>query len=628
MRLINVKAFLTREQLIRGKEQVEQVDRRAKVLEFRDDEATNYAILSHRWFDQEVNYEEMIELAKMEREEREEIRQRNGYRKILDSCEQARRDGYEWLWVDTCCIDKRSSAELSEAINSMFRWYENSRVCYAYLHDVPGLSIHAKRDKRMYPTSNGWPEWFSRGWTLQEMIAPSNVQFFNQDWRCIGDKKTLAHILTDITRVPKHILTDGLSSNRPCVAQIISWAADRMTTRAEDKAYCLLGLLDVNMPMLYGEGGKAFHRLQMEIIRTSNDQSIFAWDPLSVIRRSGSILADDPIFFRDCSEMELMDPDEFIQSFKDDISREELHLIEEDRFGVFPITNRGIQIWLPRRRYVGSQSVFVAWLPCRYRASGSPVAVSLALWRSNYHRYFMPQFLGFPTEEALQFRQVYLTFQVGPHPDATFEVDDSAITEKHLTYCGAYPSELTGNTLTLTSTDFLCIKVYLDGRANCHFAVGFGQCFGQDWMHFVCEAPASGYSWKGYAKEEYRKMLVRGPEHARSMAEARSRGKDSGRVWVKHTSLLGSARIVRTSCVVWEGSGNSGVKIEVFRRGGLRSGPHEWTCFDIEVGGLVAVHFALICLLNTIHREPVAPTVTCELSCYAIVRWVVGMDYL
>ena len=149
MRLINVKAFLTREQLIRGKEQVEQVDRRAKVLEFRDDEATNYAILSHRWFDQEVNYEEMIELAKMEREEREEIRQRNGYRKILDSCEQARRDGYEWLWVDTCCIDKRSSAELSEAINSMFRWYENSRVCYAYLHDVPGLSIHAKRDKRM-----------------------------------------------------------------------------------------------------------------------------------------------------------------------------------------------------------------------------------------------------------------------------------------------------------------------------------------------------------------------------------------------------------------------------------------------------------------------------------------------
>ena len=441
----------------------------------------------------------------------------------------------------------------------------------------------------MYPNSNGWPEWFSRGWTLQEMIAPRNVRFFNKHWQCIGDKNTLAHILADITRVPKLILTDGPTSNRPCVAQIMSWAADRITTRVEDKAYCLLGLLDVKMPMLYGEGKMAFHRLQLEIIRTSNDQSIFAWDPLSTIQRSGSILADDPSFFRDCSEMELIDPDEFIRFFEDDISREELRSIEEDRFGVFPITNRGIQIWLPCRRYIGSQSVFIAWLPCRYRPSGSPVTVSLALWRSNYYRYFMPQFLGFPTEETLRFQQVYLRYQDTPHRDATFEIDDSAITEQRLTYCGAYPSELTGNTLTLTDTDFLRVKVYLDGRNNCRFAVGFGQCFGQDWIHFVCQAPASGCSWKDYAKEEYRKMVVRGPEYARSMAEARSRGKDYGRVWVKHTSLLESCWSVRTSCVVWASSGASGVKIEVFRHRGLRSAPQEWTSFDVEVGGLFVV---------------------------------------
>ena len=118
MRLINVGAFLEREQLIRREK---QVDRRTKVLEFGDDEITEYAILSHRWIEQEVDYNEVVELAKMGEEERSEIRQRDGYRKILQGCKQAKKDGYMWLWVDTCCIDKRSSAELSEVINSMYR---------------------------------------------------------------------------------------------------------------------------------------------------------------------------------------------------------------------------------------------------------------------------------------------------------------------------------------------------------------------------------------------------------------------------------------------------------------------------------------------------------------------------
>ena len=218
MRLINVKAFLQRESLIKERK---RVDRRAKVLDFSDDEATEYAILSHRWVGQEVDYDEIVELAKMAVEERDEIRQRDGYQKIIQSCEQAQKDGYEQLWVDTCCIDKRSSAELSEAINSMYRWYENAQVCYAYLHDVPGSSFPTASDNERYPDFSGWPEWFSRGWTLQELIAPNDVQFLNKNWQSIGDKRTLAPTLAAITGVSEHILIHGLGGNRPCVAQVM-----------------------------------------------------------------------------------------------------------------------------------------------------------------------------------------------------------------------------------------------------------------------------------------------------------------------------------------------------------------------------------------------------------------------
>jgi len=313
MRLIKVEAFLEREYLIKeGK----SVDRRKNVLEFGDDEVKEYVILSHRWVEQEVDYREMVKLVKMAVEERDEIRHRDGYQKILQSCEQAQKDGYKWLWVDTCCINKGSSAELSEAINSMYRWYENAQVCYAYLHDVPDPQFPTANDKERYPDFRGWPEWFSRGWTLQELIAPCNVQFFNKDWQSIGDKRTLAPSLRKITGIPQHILTDGLRGDRPCVAQIMSWAAHRKTTRVEDRAYSLMGLLDVNMPMLYGEGKKAFHRLQLEIIRASNDQSIFAW---GCNKRTGSVLADDPSDFWNCGEMELMGHNEFIEFLKDDI---------------------------------------------------------------------------------------------------------------------------------------------------------------------------------------------------------------------------------------------------------------------------------------------------------------------
>ena len=277
MTVINVDDFIEREDTMK-KEQGKMV-RRTKVLEYCADERnTKYAILSHWWQEgKEVGYEEMVGLAEMDQMKREEIHELTGYQKILQSCKQAKKDGYKWLWVDTCCIDKRSSAELSEAINSMYRWYENSMVCYVYLHDVNGSSFPTEPDTTRYPTSDGWLEWFSRGWTLQEMIAPSNVWFFNKDWKPIDNKKVLEHTLACITQVPECILTDGLSSNCPCVAQIISWATDRTTSRDEDRAYSLLGLLNMNMPMLYGEGKKVFCHLQEEIMHTSNDKSIFVW---------------------------------------------------------------------------------------------------------------------------------------------------------------------------------------------------------------------------------------------------------------------------------------------------------------------------------------------------------------
>ena len=394
--------------------------------------------------------EEIDNLAKMNVEERDEIRQRQGYKKILNTCEEAQRDRYEWVWVDTCCIDKRSSAELSEAINSMYRWYENSRVCYAYrLHDVQGRFILTKNDDA-YPKSNGWPEWFSRGWTLQEMIAPSNLQFFNKDWQAIGDKKTLAHTLTCITEIPQHILKEGLFGNRPCVAQIISWAARRTTTRVEDRAYSLMGLLDVNMPMLYGEGKKAFHRLQLEIIRSSNDQSIFAWGHDSDVR-IGSILADDPTFFESCSGVELMDHDEFLDSLKTRISAEELASIDQDRFGAFPITNRGIHIWMFLRRYHKSNTLFKAYLPCRNKLG--TVAITLALWDSNYYRHSGAFSATESHLDALQFHQVYLRYQ-NMSFGVMFEIDDGEITKDFT--C----SDTRENTFILTGSNPLCQNLH------------------------------------------------------------------------------------------------------------------------------------------------------------------------
>ncbi|KAI8963150.1 HET-domain-containing protein [Daldinia sp. FL1419] len=257
--------------------------------EFFGKDTPPYAILSHTWNgNTEVTFKEW-ERAAID----DTIKSKGGYAKIVGACRRAQKDGLQYLWCDTNCIDKSSSAELSEAINSMFAWYRDSVVCYAYLWDVQeGIDTFAKS------------RWFTRGWTLQELLAPSKVLFFDYHWTVIGDRGELAGMISSITRIHIDALRDRSTIYSYSIAQRMSWAADRETTRSEDTAYCLLGIFDINMPLLYGEGSKSFVRLQREIIKVSNDQSILAWDSRYYNHDSwASALAPCPSGFRLCGSV-------------------------------------------------------------------------------------------------------------------------------------------------------------------------------------------------------------------------------------------------------------------------------------------------------------------------------------
>lgn len=215
-----------------------------------------YAILSHTWGDDELIFSDF---AKSDR------RLSSGWRKIAKCCELAAADGWEYVWVDTCCIDKSSSAELTEAINSMWKWYQSSQMCYVHLADCS-----ASNGNRDLPKSR----WFTRGWTLQELLAPGGVVFYDANWQEMGSRSYLQHDISEICRIAIPHLKDPTTAS---VATKMSWASQRETTREEDLAYSLLGLFGIHMSLIYGEGSNAFFRLQSEIIRSSADQSIFAW---------------------------------------------------------------------------------------------------------------------------------------------------------------------------------------------------------------------------------------------------------------------------------------------------------------------------------------------------------------
>jgi hypothetical protein len=310
-----------------------------KMEEFFDGTVPPYVILSHRWGPEEVSFQEWNRVLELEdkihsitrqsafhtarhandyhheiqrekyrklAEKKAAIRQKAGFSKIL-SCaglvrkQKSRTEGEQtlcsYVWIDTCCIDKTNNAELSEAINSMFRWYRNSKLCLVYLADVPGgLELNEMEDK--VRASN----WFKRGWTLQELLAPEFVKFFDQSWEFLFNKYDQARLLAEITCIDENILDGFEKVSDACTAKKMSWAASRETTRKEDIAYCLLGIFDVNIPLLYGEGDKAFLRLQEEIIRQSGDLSIFAWGYHNpVVYQNHSIFAQSPADFVGCS---------------------------------------------------------------------------------------------------------------------------------------------------------------------------------------------------------------------------------------------------------------------------------------------------------------------------------------
>jgi hypothetical protein len=282
--------------------------------------------------------------------------------------------------VDTCCIDKSNNAELSEAINSMFNWYKRARVCYTYLADVRtgGLvstDINLIRDRSVIrsapkfqvkvtdndeptdgePTNNSPAllehsvhtvhatviksihdsRWFERGWTLQELIAPRFLRFYDSSWHYLGDRdQELSDVVCGCTGLTPNIMGNPGDLRYIPIARRMSWMARRQTTRKEDIAYCLLGIFGVNMPLLYGEEEKAFIRLQEEIARRNEDHSLFVFsdgsDPNQGARRARQILATSPSDFAMCYNLELCD------IFEDQLAAEPCQL-----------TSKGLHISLP-----------------------------------------------------------------------------------------------------------------------------------------------------------------------------------------------------------------------------------------------------------------------------------------
>ncbi|KAI1418808.1 heterokaryon incompatibility protein-domain-containing protein [Xylaria sp. FL1777] len=237
----------------------------SRTLKFHEFEQSSssvppYAILSHTWGEGEVTFRDMSSGSP------QAITRKKGYAKITQTCRLARENDLEYVWIDTCCIDKSSSAELSESINSMFMWYGNAATCYVFLSDF----ITGK-------TKLGDCRWWTRGWTLQELLAPKNLTFYDATWKPVGTKITLITRIAKITRIREAVLWDKREILLCPVSQRMSWAAFRQTTRVEDEAYCLLGIFGIHLPLLYGEGRMAFRRLQEEIIRRNIDLTIFFW---------------------------------------------------------------------------------------------------------------------------------------------------------------------------------------------------------------------------------------------------------------------------------------------------------------------------------------------------------------
>jgi hypothetical protein len=219
----------------------------------RSEEVPPYAILSHTWGEQEVVFDDLKDI--------ENAQSKEGYQKIRFCALQAERDGLNHFWVDTCCIDKANNTELSKAINSMFRWYQSAKRCYVFLSDVEHDTLEGDGESAFRQS-----RWFTRGWTLQELLAPHSVEFFSKSGARLGDKESLKHTIHEVTGIPIKALSGNDLSNFE-FPQRFSWAANRQTTEEEDGAYCLFGIFGVHLPLIYGEGkDNALERLKSAAI--------------------------------------------------------------------------------------------------------------------------------------------------------------------------------------------------------------------------------------------------------------------------------------------------------------------------------------------------------------------------
>jgi Heterokaryon incompatibility protein (HET) len=348
--------------------------RTLQVKSFNDQSKTpKYAILSHTWGEDEVEYHEMISSP-------EEAKRKPKFDKVRHSAQQAIADGFDYLWVDTCCIDKSSSAELSEAINSMFLWYKRAQVCYVHLADVTTQLLDGWKDGE--DDISPWTatfvgcRWFTRGWTLQELIAPRRLVFYTKDWRRIATKRELCQTIARHIGIPSPVLL-GADPRRELVAERMSWASKRSTSRIEDMAYCLMGLFDVNMPLLYGEGERAFLRLQQELIKFNNDRSLFCWAAKEASPTTfRGLLARSPAEFESFCEYEL-----------------------GSIYGRFEINQSGLEIALPLKPIPSDDDEFYAivvesgsrWLMIRLRQISEDLYARvdpnelLRVWNDDYN---------------------------------------------------------------------------------------------------------------------------------------------------------------------------------------------------------------------------------------------------
>ncbi|KAI5989371.1 hypothetical protein EDD15DRAFT_2579400 [Pisolithus albus] len=226
-----------------------------------------FVTFSHRW-----NIDEPL-LRNVEGHSIYDMSTGGGFGKLQAFCLRACEQNYLWAWSDTCCIDKDSSAELQEAIGSMFAWYRRSALTIVYLSDIPNTG------------SFGTSEWFRRGWTLQELLAPQTILFYTQNWSlyknlAVSNHKVDVGVMEELekaTGIESRFLT-GFSPGMDNARSRLQWASSRCTTRPEDVAYSLFGIFDLHLPVLYGESAeKALGRLLAEIISQSGDITVLEW---------------------------------------------------------------------------------------------------------------------------------------------------------------------------------------------------------------------------------------------------------------------------------------------------------------------------------------------------------------